>query len=1314
MSTGGSAFYEGEPFLSRELTLPLEDEEFAFPLSPSQERMWDADRASSGNPAYNGSFRWELDGPVELRTLERSFNEIIRRHEILRATFRDVDGSPLQIIAPSVRLKVAFRDLRALPPSQRQDEMDRLSSEEARRSFDLETGPLVRVGLLQMDDKQFILMFTVHHIVSDGWSISLVMEELQKIYAAFAQGLESPLPELRLQYPDYVIWQREAMQQPDVLRQLDYWKKKLAGYERLEVATDFERPLERTISSAIVSRMLPRELSDALKRFSDLHEGTMFTSGLAACMVLLARYTGKDDIAVGSPLAGRNRAELESLVGMFVNHVVLRASAAGDPSFPEFVARVRESVWEAFANQDVPFENVLKSMADDGPQLPSPFYAVNFICQREYARASTFVFDFAGIRMRTMPSKSQGALYDLNFFMVEREVGWRLSLEYNVDLYGEETALRMLQDFHGLLDAIASNPNRKLSELPLPAADARRGNGAPPSSEPAMNEPVEVPSSRAAAHDDVYALPASVVQKRFWVLNNLFSGNSAFQLPACVRLAGPLSEKLLEQSFQRVVARHEILRTTFEEIDGELAQIVAPSSAFSLAFTNLENLPEQQREPRVQQLIREETAQPFDLARSAPFRARLFRIKPEEHVLAITAHHILSDGWSHGILQNELWNIYESLAENREPQLAPLPIQFGDFVAWQKEWLASDDARAHLDFWTQRLAPPLPVLELPADGQADKRLAPHGAIETLLLPADLAAALKAETQTESATMYALLLTCFVALLARSTGREDIVIGSPVANRRAETEPLIGPFAGPIALRFDLSGNPALREVLHRVRDITLEALAHSDLPFESIIEKLTPRSVHGHNPLFQFYFFYQSAFLKPRHLSQITVTPLPTFSVGTSFEIQVGVIEREEGIRIQLEYNPDLFSHARIQRFLSDYHAVLRLLTHEPASRISDLPVVAPAATEPAPGPSNQSEFAPPRDETEKQLAGIWEDTLGVQPVGIHQNYFDLGGNSVLGVRLFARIEEVFHVRLPLATLFQAQTVEQLASVLRGGRSADWDSLVPVQPKGSRPRFFCVHGAGGNVLIYRALSRRLGEDQPFFGLQCQGLDGEQPLLHSVEEMASRYVKEIRRLQPHGPYFLGGYCLGGTIALEIAQQLTSQGEKVALVAMLGTVNWSKVNTRWRWHKPLYQVERLIFHFRNFLLLHSRDKLRFFREKMTILRDRTSVWRGILLQKILRQHTNPHSASAVLANIWAVNDRAAVEYVPRPYPGAITDFRPVKQYSAYVGPDKNWDNIALEGQEVVVLPVYPAGMLVEPFVQQLADALKAAIDRAASRV
>jgi non-ribosomal peptide synthetase component F/thioesterase domain-containing protein len=1214
--------------------------------------MWLADQKSPGNPAYNGSFRWLLEGPLNPCLLERTFDEIVRRHEALRATFTVKSGKPVQIIFPSLKLGIDVKDLRRLPKEQREAEMDRLSAEEARKSFDLEVPPLIRVGLLRMGDECYILTLTLHHLVSDGWSIGLIMEELQKIYSGFAAGLQVPLPELSIQYPDYVIWQQESSAREDIAKQLAYWQKKLVGYRRLEIPVDFPRPAERTTNSDIVSSLLPRELSDALKQFSNQQGSTMFITTLACCMTLLRRYTGENDIALGSPLAGRNRTDLENLIGLFVNHVVFRTDASGDPLFTEFAARVKETSWEAFANQDVPFESVLKTVQPGVDAQQNPFYVINFICQREYARASTFVFEFGGVHMSTMPSKSQGALYDLNFFMVEREVGWRLSLEYNTDLYSKATAQQMLEHFQELLEGIVTNPKRRLSEFPLSGGSMlpRRKTAPVAVADPVavnqetLNNAEALQSNKDAA--EIYAMPASVAQERFWLLSKLFPGNPAFHMPASVRLSGSLDVAALEQSFRILINRHETLRTTFDELNGELVQIIAPSAQFSLPVSNIDNALENAREKRLEELIREEARLPFDLVGGPVFRARLFRLSPDDHALIVTIHHILADGWSQNVFQRELWSSYDAITQNKRPDLPSLAIQYGDFTTWQREWLNSSEAKEHFDFWTKQLSAPLPVLDFSTDRPPSHRASSKADLETLLLPEDLTRSLKSRSQSENVTMFMLMVACFATLLARYTGQEDVIIGSPVANRRTETEPLIGPFSGPVALRLNLSLNRTLRETLERAREVTLDALSHADMPFEILIDKLKVRSVNGRNPLFQFYFFYQTAFLQPRQLQRLAVTPMPTFSIGTAFEMQLGVIERAEGVRLQLEYNADLFDSSSMRRVLEDYRKILVVMAENPEKAINQLPVSAQTRTQislPAKAAlSAEVEF--PQDETEKQLAKIWAEVLGVRTVGLKQDYFDLGGTSILAARLLKCIHERLGKELSLASLLDAFTIERQARLIRGddGEGISREAATGEGISSEIPLFYL----GGDP-TFRPLSLRLSALHEFHSLGMQE-SAVQSLKdpHSLKCIAAYFVKVIRGRHPHGPYMLGGWCSHGLLALEVARQLRAQGERVALVVMMETANPVERMAYPKWKRFISSLQ-LKFNLAQFEYAYLREMKRAQALNYVMGRIKRKLTRAARsLENILSLRS-----SAVTKTALEVLYHAADNYQPEQYLGPV---------------------------------------------------------------
>jgi len=1296
----------------------------AFPLTPAQAAMWHADRSWPGCSVFNASFRWNLKGSLDRAMLLRSFNEVVRRHEILRATFAEENGTPVQIIAPSLEIEIPLQDLRSLPTAERETEMDRICALEAKKAFDLATGPMIRVGLLQMEDERHVLTLTLHHVVIDGWSLSLIMEELQAIYGAYAKGEESSLPQPAIQFGDYVVWHQEWMSSPEIQSQLEYWKKKLNGYRRLDVSGNFPQASERQISSKIISQMLPNELTDTLKSFSDRLGGTMFTTALAACMVMLRRYTGNTDISVASPLAGRNRAEIEKLVGLFFNNLTLRVDIPGDPTFEEFAESVRDTVWEAFANQDIPFENVVNAVRPQSDPLRDPFLSINFVCQREYARASTFVHKFGAVSVCTMPSKSMGALYDLNFFMIQREAGWRLSLDYNTSLYQEANAVGMLACFREILEGIAQNPKRRLSEFALSEIRVLPSSSVQPTeSGPIENQCADslIKTTDSAISDtstpEIYAMPASPAQERFWLLANLAPNNPALNMASCVHLSGSVDAHILEASLQLLVDRHETLRTTFGEVSGEFVQMVASSRKLSLEITTLPDMPESERESRLQELIREEAGATFDLANGPLFRARLFRISAESHLLVTTIHHILADGWSGGVIQRELWSAYEALIQGNQPALSPLEIQYGDFVAWQQEWSASDEMREHLDYWTKKLAGLPSVVDFPLDRTPTNRPASHGALETLLLPEDLVHSLKGFAQSEGLTMFAVALACFATLLSQYSDETDVLVGSPIANRKPETEPLIGPFARPVALRLDLSGNPTFRQLLHRTADDVMDGLSHSDLPFETLIESLPVTSAGGRNLNFQFYFSYQTAFLQLRQLQQLTVTPMPKFSMGIPFELQLVVIERREGVRAELEYNPDLFDASTIQAALHQYQALMHNLVSNPDSPIAELPRPHIAHSAKAPREAFASSHEPiaaiqesgtsaPMNEVEQQLAEMWKEVLHRDSVNATSNFFNLGGYSLSAAKLLLKIEKHFGKKLPLAALFEAPTIRQMAELLHRGESKTFGGrILPIQTTGKKPPLFCVDGGP----FFVPLAQNLGADQPVYGLRLEDTT-QFSSPYRFEDIAAYHIESLRMAQPNGPYYLGGWCLAGVIAYEMARQLKAHGEEVVLVALFDAANPAYLR---RFSRAELAVRRTLFWLQK-SKLHF-DRLRHLgpHEAWAYLGERVeSIRQNFRLAKLRRSYRSSigktEALSGDLRGANAVVYLAARAYKPGPYSGRVALFRSgLEPLSLHRDPTLGWKDVA-DRMVVDEIPGDHREIFDEPAVHVLAARLSGQLE------
>lgn len=1287
---------------------------FAFPLSSAQAPLWHHYKRNPASPVYNASFRWRFDGPLDAGILGRTFNEIVRRHEILRSTFDEADDDPIQLVAPSLDLHLLETDLRPLSPSTRDSEMDRVCAEEARKPFDLRSGPLLRIGLLRMADTHYVFTLTLHHIICDGWSIGIIMDELQRIYTALAEGRKSDLPELDIQYADYAVWQKEHARSDVIGNQLSYWRKKLAGYEPVDVPGDISSSQQRSTNSTIVSAMLERDLTDALKTLSTANGGTMFITALAACVTLLKLYTGRSDLAVGSPLAGRGRGDTEGLIGLFVNPVVLRVRNVDNPRFVELVDSVRETVWEALANQDAPFELVLENRRLNHEDNPDPFYTVNFICQTQYARASTMIFEFCGVRLSTMPSKSQGALYDLNFFMVQREDGWRLSLEYNTDRYSEPTARQMLDALHALLDEIVKSPRSRLADFRVASTIAAgrqlHGDGEELSTATAPDaEAIEQP----ALGNETYLLPASTSQKRFWLLAKVALNSTALHMPACVKISGPLSYPALQASIERLIDRHEALRTTFAEVDGELRQIVdtRPIADLRIVDARVDSGPGD--EDQVGALLRTEAEQKFDLACGPLVRIALFQISETEHVLAITLHHIIADGWSQGILQRDLWTFYKMQLGDAAADLAPLEIHYGDFASWQSEWLKSADADQHLKYWTEKLTDPLPILDFPTDRPPTNRPASRGAILKSKLPDELTAALKAFGRSESVTPFMLTAAAFSVLLFHYTAQGDIVIGSPAANRKTETQGIIGPFAGPFALRLAVDGNCTFREILKQTADTALDAFSHSEIPFEAVLEQLKMRATGGRNPLFQFYFLYQTAFLQSQDLRGLTIVPLPTFSLGTPFEIQLAIIERKDGAYAQLEYNPDLFDSSTIIEVLANYEKLLRDAIAEPDSKIADLRgEIAVRSREK--DEVRAADYIAPRTPIETALCQIWQRLFELPRVGVKDDFFQLGGQSLLAAQLVSEIEKNFGTTIDLSTLLVASTVEQLALQLGPAPTNIIPtahlptSVVPLKAGADKAPLFCFHGGGGHLLAYRELANALGKDQPVFGIRSPDLDGAQRFLN-VEQLAEGYLQDIVRVQRRGPYCLCGMSFGGLLAYEVATRLIERGESVGILAIFDTINPAYYRQLPFLKSARFVVDTAIvrsekyFHdlIRGNLILIAGYVRDFFARRFEAAR-----WK---LVRLLSRVSGRQMPKAIRDNV-RLFETVGNAYTPRDLDGRLTLFRAAERTAEYRHDFAlGWDEVAKRGVDVITIDGDHLTIMERPNVDSLAAHLEELIQR-----
>lgn len=449
---------------SQAMLIPRRTKSDVHPLSFAQQRLWFIDQLEPGSYAHNILTAIRFSGELERSALERSIDEIVRRHESLRATFHTVDGQPVQVIAPSWPNLLQSISLESFPESEREAEVLRLANSEVLVPFDLQKGPMLRATLMRLGEREHVLLFTMHHIISDGWSRGVLIREFSSLYDAYLQGKPSPLAELPIQYADYAAWQRERLDGKLLEKELGYWTKQFEYFNSvLELPTDRVRPAVQSFRGARHHFGLPSHLTAALEELA-LHEGsTLFIILLAAFKVLLMRYARQDDIVVGTPVANRSRVETEGLIGFFANTLALRTDLSGDPSFRELLARVRQVAVGAYAHQELPFERLVEDLRPQRDLSRTPLFQVMFLLDNTPLET----LKLANLKVNPIEFDGKISPFDLSLHLEQRTQGVKGSFEFNTDLFEEPTVARIAECFLQLLQGLVAQPDERLSVLPL-------------------------------------------------------------------------------------------------------------------------------------------------------------------------------------------------------------------------------------------------------------------------------------------------------------------------------------------------------------------------------------------------------------------------------------------------------------------------------------------------------------------------------------------------------------------------------------------------------------------------------------------------------------------------------------------------------------------------------------------------------------------------------------------------------------------------------------------------------------------------------
>lgn len=740
------------------------------------------------------------------------------------------------------------------------------------------------------------------------------------------------------------------------------------------------------------------------------------------------------------------------------------------------------------------------------------------------------------------------------------------------------------------------------------------------------------------------SLPLSFAQQRLWFRQQIEPNRAlAYNIPLGLKIIGKLNFSALEKSLQEICQRHEVLRTSFTFIEGKPAQIIHPQNSFTLSRIDLRNY-SGQPESKAMELMGEDITKPFDLTQAPLLRGTLFQLEATEYILLLTIHHIAVDAWSKGVLFQELATLYEAFSLGQPSPLKKLSIQYGDYAVWQRQWLEGDFQTVLLDYWQNQLGDSLPILQLPYRTKPTVSTHNSGYYKQLL-PQKLTRTLKNLSRREGVTLFATLLAAFKVLLYRYTEQNDIFVCSPIANRnRKEIKGLIGYFANLLILRTEFESNCSFRELLGKVRQVASGGYAHQDLPVQQVINSLNSAS----SSISQVMFAMQNTAIHTLDLPGLTVENIDLDSGKADFDLYLHLIKEGDTLAAVFKYNSDLWEEASIVKMMEHYQTILENLVADVNSSIDSLLPLTETEqqqlkTKREENAQDLNNIAPtyvaPSNSIELKLVKIWSEVLGINSIGVEDNFFELGGQSLLAINVFTKIEREFGKTLPLTSLFQAPTIKQLAPMLQDSAELlSWSSLVPIQPNGTKPPFFCIHGQQGNVLNLRELSHHLGSDQPFYGLQARGLDGIEKPSCSIADMASKYIQEIRTIQPHGAYFLGGNSMGGTIALEMARQLQEAGEEVALLVMFDSFNKNA-------------FPRLVLRQENYLayLLQQGVSNSIIELKELIQRQ----WQQVIskLYSVFGRNI-PHNLAISL--VAEANMRAKRDYTPKTYSGKITLF------------------------------------------------------------
>jgi amino acid adenylation domain-containing protein len=1147
-------------------------------LTVDQERIWLIHQFDPADPVYNVFFGWRMRGELDVDALERAVNLLVRRHEALRTTFELEDIRPVMVVHDDLPVTLRLVDLRDTPVQQRAAQALRLAQEEVRRPFDIATGPLLRVAVLRLDEREHVMVTTVDHLVWDRASVGIFDREVAEFYTALVTGREPDLPPLPIQYADYAEWQPDWLREVVQARHVPYWTSRLAGAELvLELPADRPRPPVQTFNGARYEFRFTAELTRSIRELARREGVTLYVTLLAAWNLLLHRWTGQQDIVVGTTSSTRSRPETEGLIGYFLTMLPLRTTVGPGMTFRELLRATRDTVVEAYDHNDIPFGTLLDELDIDRDPSRNPVYQTSFMFV-DFHEAEVRM---PGVTLEALVFDNNTAKDECMLCMFDDEV---LAdhlfglLEYNTDLFTEQTAARLTRHLEMLLTGAVANPDAGIEALPLLDEAERRTvlvdwNRTAVDVEPGLDlvelirrQARRTPGGVAVSCGDDRLTYAELLDAATRVAHELRLHGAAPETVvgvclerSCDLVVGLLGVLLSGAAYLPLDPQFPTQRIAEYTVDSgarllltesALAAHVGDGEAERILFDRLPwaaappgPLPDVPIDDgRLAYVIYTSgsTGRPKgveithrNLVNFLLSMVDEVRVGPTDILAAVTSI-------SFDIAGLELWGplvrggqtVVATRAQAQDPvALADLLVRCGATV------MQATPATWHMlveSGWTNKTG-----VRIVTGGEA----LPEQLARSLVAPNGAWNAFGPTETTVWSTTWRL-----------PEKPQEVSIGRPLANTEVyvldearQPVPVGMPgelYIGGIGVARGYRDRPAL--TADRFVPDHLGARPGGRLYHTGDQARWLPDGTlaflgrnDGQVKLRGYRIELGEIEARLRELPQVGRAVVVVREDRPGDRRLVAYVEsrstvQPEAVRDHLrDLLPDYMVPAAV--------VTLAELPHTTSGKIDRRSLPAPVAT-------RSSAFVAPRDHVELEVARVWAEVLGTGPVGLHDRFFDLGGHSLLVLRLMSEIERRFGQQLPMAAIFQGATVERFAHMLREGYREERDAhLVEIRGGGTRPPLFFAHPAGSEVVCYMPFAQLVDPGRPIYAIASPRLDvGGNLSYKSFEERAAAYADLVEAAQPTGTCTVAGWCYGGVNAFGIAQELTRRGRSARLI------------------------------------------------------------------------------------------------------------------------------------------------------------------------